>query len=63
MDDGIDAESRSSQDAPRPGDGPTNVGGQDAAEDNKFQKAIGAWRSRSAPSIHVYPAADDASSH
>jgi homeobox protein cut-like len=46
MDDGIDVESRSSQDAPRPEEDPAQKGGEEAADDNKFQKAIGAWRSK-----------------
>lgn len=42
MDDGIDADSRSSHEAPPAQDlGPDAA---DAADDNKFQKAIGAWR-------------------
>jgi hypothetical protein len=46
MDDGIDAESRSSQDALQPDETPAQEGVEDGVEENKFQKAIGAWRSR-----------------
>lgn len=60
MEGGVDVESRSSQDALRHGEEPGQDAGEDAADDNKFQKAIGAWRSKNSLARDALERADDA---
>ena len=45
MDDGIETISRGSSDAPRRREKAGDGDGDGDGDDNKFQKAIGAWRS------------------
>jgi homeobox protein cut-like len=46
MEGGVDTEERSSLEAAQDNARPVTGAEEDAAEENKFQTAIGAWRSR-----------------